>query len=71
MDELFEENHEGIGTKLAFEIFPVGTALKLDPPYDLTPGGARVYVCDTNDFYLWRIENGRIGGGYNRYYVID
>ncbi|HEY2847267.1 MAG TPA: hypothetical protein VGI80_05565, partial [Pyrinomonadaceae bacterium] len=30
-DDLFEENYDGIGTKLAFEIFPVGTDLKLNP----------------------------------------
>lgn len=69
--ELFEEDYEGRGLKLAFEILPVGTDLKLDPPYDLKPGGARVYVCDSEDFYIWRIEKGRLGGGYNRYYVIN
>jgi len=68
---LFEEKYEGVGLKLAFELLPAGTDLKVNPPYDLTPGGARVYVCDSDEFYLWRIENGRIGGGYNRYYVIN
>jgi len=68
--ELFDEKYEGIGLKLAFELLPVGTDLKLSPPYDLKPGGARIYVCDSEQFYLWRIENGRIGGGYNRYFII-
>ena len=70
-NELFEEDYEGIGVKLAFEILPVGTDLKLEPSYDLTPGGARVYVCDSDEFYIWRTQNGRLGGGYNRYYVIN
>jgi hypothetical protein len=70
-DPLFEEDYEGDGAKLAFEILPVGTDLKLDPPYDLTVGGARVYVCDSDRFYIFRIEKGRLGGGYNRYYVIN
>lgn len=68
---LFEEACEGRGLRLAFELIPAGTDLKLNPPFDLTKGGARVYVCDTDEFYLWRIEKGRLVNGYNRYFTLD